>query len=101
MTIQDVMKELSKSKILTSIHYDIKKDQCYLDLETMAKSHLHLYEDGILRGRYNYETQIDLNSDIEDIICILCFEFNRAKCGRDYYSQSWENKFKEITEKSY
>jgi transaldolase len=58
MEIQDIMKALAKKGISTSMHYNSEKDQCYVDLETRAKSELHLYEDGILRGRYQYETQI-------------------------------------------
>ncbi len=89
MQIQDIMKALAKKEISTSMYYDSEKDQYYVDLETMAKSDLHLYEDGVLRGRYQYENQIDLTQDIEDLITELCYEFNNALHGRNYYQQSW------------
>ena len=49
--IQDIMRELAKRRVSTSMHYNVEKKQCYVDLETMAKSELHLYEDGMLHGR--------------------------------------------------
>jgi hypothetical protein len=89
MEIQDIMKALAKKGISTSMHYNSEKDQCYVDLETRAKSELHLYEDGILRGRYQYEKQIDLSQDIELLATELCHEFNNALHGRNYYQKAW------------
>jgi len=89
MEIQDIMKALAKKGISTSMHYNSEKDQCYVDLETRAKSELHLYEDGILRGRYQYETQIDLTQDIEALVTELCHEFNNALHGRNYCQEAW------------
>ena len=89
MKIQDIMKELAKKGISTSIHYNIEKEQCYVDLETMAKSELHLYEGGMLRGRYQYENKIDLSQDIESLLTELCQEFNKSLHGRNYYQEAW------------
>lgn len=89
MEIQDIMKALAKKGISTSMYYNSEKDQCYVDLETRAKSELHLYEDGVLRGRYRYEKQIDLIQDIEELITELCHEFNHALHGRNYYQEAW------------
>lgn len=89
MEIQDLMKVLCKENITTSMHFDKEKEQCYIDLETRAKSELHLYEDGVIRGRYDYEEQIDLNQDINDLIRVLCEEFNNSLYGRNYYQESW------------
>jgi hypothetical protein len=89
MHILTILKELSKHSIRTSIHYNTERDQFYLDLETQAKSDLHLYDDGILRGRYDYETEIDFYSDLEDTVTTLCREFNYALHGRDYYQSAW------------
>lgn len=89
MNIQDIMKELAKMGVHTSIHYCVEKDQYYLDLETQAKSWLYLYEDGILRGRYQYESLIDLTFPIENIVVELCYEFDRVLHGRDYGSGEW------------
>lgn len=89
MEIQDLMKALTKKGISTSMHYNSEKDQYYVDLETRAKSELHLYEDGILRGRYQYEKQIDLTQDIEELIAELCHEFNYALHGRNYCQEAW------------
>ena len=89
MEIQDLMKVLCRENITTSMHFNKDKEQCYIDLETRAKSELHLYEDGVIRGRYNYEEQIDLNQDIDDLIRVLCEEFNHALHGRSYYQEEW------------
>jgi len=89
MEIQDIMKALAKKGISTSMHYNNEKDQCYVDLETRTKSELHLYEDGILRGRYQYENQIDLSQDIELLVTELCHEFNNSLHGRNYYQEEW------------
>lgn len=89
MEIKDLMELLSKNKITSSIKYDDILNKIYLDLETNAKSHLYLYEDGILRGRYNYEVQIDLSENIDDVITKLCYEFADALHGRSYYQAGW------------
>ena len=89
MEIQDIMKALAKKGISTSMHYNSEKDKCYVDLETRAKSELHLYEDGMLRGRYQYEKQIDLTQDIEELVTELCHEFNNALHGRNYCQEAW------------
>lgn len=89
MEIQDIMKLLAKNKVSTSIHYDTDKEQCYVNLETMAKSHLHLYEDGMLYGRYQYEKQMDLSRGEEDLLIELCHEFDNALHGRGYCQEAW------------
>jgi len=89
MEIRDILVELTKLGIHPSMHYDIDMNQCYLDLNTQAKSHLYLYEDGILRGRYQYQKEIDFNDDIEHMITILCNVFKRSLCGRDYGNPTW------------
>lgn len=85
----EIMEALAQKGISTSMKYDEEKDQCYVDLETHAKSHLYLYGDGMLRGRYDYETQIDLTQDIEVLITELCHEFNNALYGRNYCQEAW------------
>lgn len=89
MEIGDLMKHLAKKGILTSMHYDTERDQFYVDLETQAKSFLYLYEDGMLRGRYQYEKQIDLSEDAEELVRRLCHEFNRALHGRNFFQGAW------------
>jgi hypothetical protein len=89
MEIQDVMKLLAKNGVSTSMHYNLEKNKIYCDLETMAKSELHLYEDGILRGRYQYEKQIDLNQDVDSLLNNLCIEFNQALHGRSFCQGAW------------
>jgi len=89
MGIHDVMMGLAKKGISTSMHYDENKKLCYIDLNTKAKSHLHLFEDGMLYGRYDHEKKIDLTKNIEDIVTELCHEFNDALHGRNYCQQAW------------
>lgn len=88
-TLLNLMKLLTEHKISTSFHYDGNRSQYYLDLETRAKSDLHLYDDGIIRGRYNYEQSIDLSLESEAIIFDLCLEFRDALHGRNYCQESW------------
>ena len=89
MEIKDVMKALTNKGVSTSMRFNTEKQQFYVDLETRAKSELHLYEDGILRGRYEYEKKIDLTQDIEELIIELCHEFNNSLHGRGYYQDVW------------
>ena len=89
MELLSIAKILAKNNIPTSIHYNFEKDQFYIDLDTRAKSELHLYEDGVLRGRYSYETNLNFEDEVSNLIKILCVEFSRALYGRDYYNQAW------------
>jgi len=73
------------------MRYDKDCDQFFLDLETRAKSDLLLYEDGTLRGRYNYEKRMDLEQGIKDLVVDLCYEFKRAMHGRSYGNPEWIN----------
>lgn len=89
MKIQDIMLELAKNGITTSMSYDSERKQVYIDLQTDAKSHLHLYEDGIIRGRYDYENFINFSQSKEYLILNLCDEFNDALHGRNYCQKAW------------
>lgn len=87
--LETIMKTLSELNIQTSIKYDSEHQQIYLNLETDAKSHLHLFKDGIIRGRYNYQNQIDLTLPIDQLIDVLCQEFNNALHGRNFCQAGW------------
>ena len=87
LRLLDILKALSKD-VYCSMEYDTEKEQFCIDLKTMAKSDLFLYEDGMLRGRYN-EKQINLNDEMEVLIVTLCREFDRALCGRDFGQAEW------------
>jgi hypothetical protein len=89
VTLQDIMKALVLEDVSTSIHYDKERNTFYLDLETRAKSDLHLYEDGIIRGRYNYENDVDLDRPVDDIVRSLGFEFSNALQGRTFGDGNW------------
>jgi len=89
MEIQDIMKALAKKGISTTMEYNKTQDLCYVDLQTMAKSHLYLYEDGTLNGRYDYQKKIDLSKSEDEIIIELCNEFNNALHGRNYCQEAW------------
>lgn len=88
-SIQDIMTTLAKHNIDTSLDINPTKNILCLDLKTDAKSHLYLYEDGTLNGRYDYEITIDMNDDMDNIIKQLCHEFVNALCGRDYGQEAW------------
>lgn len=89
LMLTDIMKALAMEGIATSLEYNVSADDFMLDLKTEAKGHLHLYENGMLYGRYNQAKQLNLASDIESLITELCFEFKLAIMGRDYYSKDW------------
>lgn len=59
------------------------------DLRTGAKSHLHLYENFDLCGRYDYKTKIDPYQALDFIIKDLFWEFKACLRGRDYYNSEW------------
>ncbi len=89
MGIQDVMLVLAKEKVSTSIHYDTLLGKVYVNLETDAKSHLYLYEDWVIRGRYDYERNIEPFEDTNSLISVLCHEFKKATHGRSYCNSNW------------
>ena len=91
ITIPDIMKALSPHLVYlpVSMRYDKDCGQFFLDLETRAKSQLLLYEDGTLRGRYNYEKRMDLEQGIEHLVVDLCFEFKKAMYGRSFGNPEW------------
>lgn len=62
----------------------------YINLQTMAKSHLYLFEDGTVKGRYNYESNVfDTAETLEDVVCNLAFEFENCLHGRTFYNTNW------------
>jgi hypothetical protein len=89
MKLMLLMKELAKNGVATSINYDFERDEFYIDLDTRAKSELHLYENGLIRGRYNYENHLNFEDELPDLIRGLCYEFSNALHGRNYYNQAW------------
>lgn len=82
-----ILREIVKDGLTPILIYDVSKDKIYLDLQTMAKSHLYLYEDGLVEGRYGYNNVLDLESN--SIKEELCWEFINCTKGRDYYSANW------------
>lgn len=88
MRLIEILKELSK-EVYCSMEYNTEREQLFIDLKTMAKSDLFLYEDGIIRGRYDYENQLDLNAEMDDLIITLCNEFDNALHGRNYGQDEW------------
>lgn len=88
----DSMKFLAKKGITTSLLYSSEEDQFYIDLNTGAKSHLYLYEDGTLVGRYKKFGKLDWNQhDLESVVYDLCYQFTQSLCGRSYYNGEWKN----------
>ena len=88
MRLLEILRELSK-EVNCSMKYDVEREQLFIDLKTDAKSELHLYQDGVIRGRYDYENQLDLNSKMSDLIVVLCWEFDNALHGRNYGQREW------------
>lgn len=85
-----LLKQLTLDGIDVSLHYHSTHDNYYIDLNTQAKSELHLYSDGTLRGRYEYERIFDLSETPDEVIRDLCYEYLKAKCGREYGNGYWQ-----------
>ena len=50
---------------------------------------MFLYQDGIIRGRYEYENHLVLSDNMEELIKILCWEFDNALHGRNFGNKDW------------
>lgn len=85
-TLFDIAKFLAINNIETTLSYD---GQFYLNLNTGAKSHLHLYENGLLKGRYNHEANIDFNLPMSAIKDLLINEFNWALGSNNVAYDVW------------
>jgi len=90
ISVQDVVKELCKMGISITVEYNSDKDMLYYDLNTMAKSHLHLYEDFTVLGRYDYKNKIDSDQEINEILKDLFWEFEGCIHGRDFCNTNWK-----------
>lgn len=88
LKLLEIQKALAEKGVYTEIKID-DDFESYLDLQTMAKSHLYLYGNGELKGRYEYNVQLDLDCSTDVIIRTLCFEFLGCLYGRDYYNGDW------------
>ena len=87
--LKRIVKLLYGHNIKVSILYDMELDMFYVDLQTGAKSHLYLYENGELIGRYNYQSSIDFTENEESILKSLCYEFLNCLKERDFYNSAW------------
>jgi hypothetical protein len=88
MELKDVLKELSINGVKAHMSYCTEEEMFVLDLQTLAKSSLYLYESGLLKGRYGYETTMNL-FNIDTLIHDLCYEFVEALHGRDFGNEQW------------
>lgn len=89
MILLDILKKLAIKGVITSLQYDVEREQFCIDLNTRAKSELFLYEDGIIRGRYEYENHLVLSDDMGELIKTLCWEFDNALHGRNFGNEDW------------
>lgn len=87
IAVYSIVKELVKEGIPTTLKEE--NGSFYWDLHSGTKSHMHLYEDGTLKGRYDYETKINLEQSLKDIVTNLCFEFNVARYGNEFGLINW------------
>ncbi|BAV39324.1 hypothetical protein BPT24_200 [Tenacibaculum phage pT24] len=83
------MNELIFNLMVELTTYGIQPKMCrdfenilYIDLDTYAKSHLYLYLDGKIVGRYEYTYQLDLSKSINDLLVDLGEEFKKSTHGR-------------------
>ena len=70
---------------------DKNKFDSYLNLCTEAKSHLYLFSDGNLIGRYKTVDTINMDClELDDnFLILMCENFLDSMCGRDYGNPSW------------
>ncbi len=84
-----------------SITIRSKDGKVFYDMDTMAKSHLHIYAipvDNKLKweARYDRAGEIDLETcgeNLEEEITNIVF--NECLCGKDYVSSAWLERFSE------
>ncbi len=90
-TISDIIHYLAKEGIEPTLCYSDKSESYYYDLDSRAKSHMHLYEDFTLKFRYDTKVELDVGQySIEEIIFDICQAFNEyALRGRDYCNLKW------------
>ena len=84
----EIGKYLAEQNISVTLCFHSETKQYYWDLNTQAKSDLHLYEDLTLKGRYGYISKLE-NETLEENIQSLCWEFKDCLHGRDYGSCAW------------
>ena len=74
-----------------TINLDPVTGEIFYDLKTGAKSHLYLYEDLRLKGRYGYESKLDTSCypSVESVAAHLFIEFEGCLHGRDFYNETW------------
>lgn len=85
----DLFIALREKNVDAELCYYVSDKKIYINLNTQAKSHLHLYPDGTIFGRYGYENKIDLNQSVSDVLKQLCIEFIGSLHGRKYYNDNW------------
>lgn len=94
---QNIISFILDKKIEISIKKDQESEEIYFDLNTQAKSWLHLYPNNdnsfTVRGRYGYETTISYNNSEEDdfnrVFKELCYEIKHCLHGRDFMNTDW------------
>lgn len=63
-----------------------------LDLNTMMKSHAHLFIIGdkiVLNGRYETVKEVSTNKSTEEIMYDICLFVRECLCGRDFWNDEW------------
>ena len=69
----------------------------YFNLNTGAKSHLYLFEDGTVKGRYDYVNKVFTeNNTIEEILINLANEFEECLHYRNYYNEAWADLYEDV-----
>lgn len=92
----DVIECLVEKGITTQIRID-DSFRIYADLNTGAKSHLHLYKDGTVIGRYGYTNNVfQYGVVIQEVIRFLALEFVNCLHGRSYYSLEWAKLYEDV-----
>ena len=93
--IDNLVKECTILGLRPTLEYDHNRESVYYDMQTGAKSGMHIYPDGFVSMRYSTVT-LDSNSCLADLVDDVWSLFRECLCSRDYYSIQWQEFGKNI-----
>lgn len=76
-----------------------KNGKMFYDMNTGAKSHLHVYAEEqsgklLWEARYDQSGEMELSDDVEQMVDdITSIVHSKCMCGRDFVNSSWLERF--------
>lgn len=87
----DLVSRLVSLGLEVTMCYDRIEDKPYFNLNTGAKSNLHLYYDGSFKMRYDRTGNVYKEQNLYDAIDEVYSLFTIAMHGRDFFNLEWVN----------